>query len=230
MLSRLIRRSPVGKREPKILAQDVKDELDEPVSKLVEHDADEARYRDSDRCVFPAGSAVLYPSSPQSEAGTGPAGKPRSPQGGSAIRPAGSLRSCGQPGELGPVSRSKSSINDPMLLDLIHQALVGNQELKILTEDVQIASNEILARKGAYLPFIYPGAARGGQIQQLHAPGSRRYATTRISPGSSFPIRCRISCWASPSYGRRTSGGSCIMPGTRRRCATTPRLRGGTSS
>ncbi len=31
--------------------------------------------------------------------------------------------------------------NDPKLTSLIDQSLVGNQELKILTEDVQIAKN-----------------------------------------------------------------------------------------
>src|SRR5437588_12049643 len=43
--------------------------------------------------------------------------------------------------------------NDPMLMCLIDQALAGNQELRILNEEVQIARNEILARQGAYLPF-----------------------------------------------------------------------------
>ena len=48
-----------------------------------------------------------------------------------------------------------------MLSCLIHQALVGNRELKILDEDIQIASNEILARQGAYLPFVTLGASAG---------------------------------------------------------------------
>ena len=51
--------------------------------------------------------------------------------------------------------------NDPMLTCLINQALVGNRELKVLNEDVQIASNEVLARSGAYLPFIGLGATAG---------------------------------------------------------------------
>jgi outer membrane protein, multidrug efflux system len=51
--------------------------------------------------------------------------------------------------------------NDPLLTGVIHQALVGNQELRILAEEVQIASNEILARQGAYLPFISPTGAAG---------------------------------------------------------------------
>src|ERR1043166_5835055 len=47
---------------------------------------------------------------------------------------------------------------DPMLTRLIYQALDGNRELRILDEEVQIASNEILARRGAYLPFDTFGA------------------------------------------------------------------------
>ena len=46
---------------------------------------------------------------------------------------------------------------DPILVNLVEQALVGNQQLKILAEDIQIANNEILARKGAYLPFFNIG-------------------------------------------------------------------------
>jgi outer membrane protein, multidrug efflux system len=51
--------------------------------------------------------------------------------------------------------------NDPTLTDLIEQAAVGNRELKILEEEVQIARNEILARQGAYLPFVTVGANGG---------------------------------------------------------------------
>jgi NodT family efflux transporter outer membrane factor (OMF) lipoprotein len=47
--------------------------------------------------------------------------------------------------------------DDPTLVGLIDQALAGNQELRILTEEVRIASNEILARRGAYLPFFTIG-------------------------------------------------------------------------
>jgi outer membrane protein, multidrug efflux system len=44
--------------------------------------------------------------------------------------------------------------NDPALISFIDQALVGNQELRILNEDVRIASNDVLARRGAYRPFV----------------------------------------------------------------------------
>ena len=51
--------------------------------------------------------------------------------------------------------------NDRMLTCLIEKALVDNRELKVLNEDVQIAGNEVLARSGAYLPFISVAAGAG---------------------------------------------------------------------
>ncbi len=43
---------------------------------------------------------------------------------------------------------------DPVLTELIQQALAHNQELKILGEEIRIAGNDVLARQGAYLPFV----------------------------------------------------------------------------
>ncbi len=51
--------------------------------------------------------------------------------------------------------------NDRMLTYLIEKALVDNRELKVLNEDVQIAGNEVLARSGAYLPFVSVAAGAG---------------------------------------------------------------------
>ena len=48
-----------------------------------------------------------------------------------------------------------------MLTCLIEKALFDNRELKILNEEVQIAGNEILARSGAYLPFVSVAAGAG---------------------------------------------------------------------
>lgn len=50
---------------------------------------------------------------------------------------------------------------DPQLLNLIQYALENNRELKILNEEVQISSNEILSRSGAYLPFMTAGPYTG---------------------------------------------------------------------
>ncbi len=84
------------------------------------------------------------------------------------------LPGCGipklRPGAVGPVlpesfngetSSENSSLlepreffNDPTLSSLIDQALVGNQQLRILAEDIAVANNEVLRRRGTYLPFL----------------------------------------------------------------------------
>ena len=51
--------------------------------------------------------------------------------------------------------------NDRMLTCLIEKALLDNRELKVLNEEVQIAGNEVLARSGAYLPFVSVAAGAG---------------------------------------------------------------------
>jgi NodT family efflux transporter outer membrane factor (OMF) lipoprotein len=50
---------------------------------------------------------------------------------------------------------------DPALAALLDGAIANNRELKILNEDVRIAANEILARSGAYLPFLTAGPTAG---------------------------------------------------------------------
>ncbi len=44
---------------------------------------------------------------------------------------------------------------------MIEKALFDNRELKVLNEEVQLAGNEVLARSGAYLPFVSIGAMAG---------------------------------------------------------------------
>jgi multidrug efflux system outer membrane protein len=51
--------------------------------------------------------------------------------------------------------------NDRMLMCLIEKALIDNRELKVLNEEVQMAGNEVLARSGAYLPFVSVAAGAG---------------------------------------------------------------------
>ena len=50
---------------------------------------------------------------------------------------------------------------DPNLNALIETALKNNQELNISLQEIAIASNEIRARQGAYLPFVGIGGAAG---------------------------------------------------------------------
>jgi multidrug efflux system outer membrane protein len=51
--------------------------------------------------------------------------------------------------------------SDPILARLIDEGVANNRELKIRNEEVQIARNEILARQGAFLPFLTYGAQTG---------------------------------------------------------------------
>jgi multidrug efflux system outer membrane protein len=63
--------------------------------------------------------------------------------------------------------------NDAVLTDLIEQGLLGNRELRILNEEVQIARNEVLARQGAYLPFVTFGAnAELDRFSRFTLPGA----------------------------------------------------------
>ena len=77
---------------------------------------------------------------------------------------------------------------DPLLINLIHQGLSGNQQLKILGEDIQIANNEILKRRGAYIPFVSIGGRSsvekpslytplGAVDEQLYAPNGHHFPT-----------------------------------------------------
>ncbi|MGV3636427.1 MAG: TolC family protein, partial [Flavobacteriales bacterium] len=50
---------------------------------------------------------------------------------------------------------------DPALRSLIDTALANNQELNIFLQEVEIARNEVRARKGEYLPFVDIGAGAG---------------------------------------------------------------------
>src|SRR6186713_2216584 len=55
----------------------------------------------------------------------------------------------------------KDFFTDPNLRVLIDTALKNNQELNIVLQEVNIAKNEVRARKGQYLPFIGVGAGAG---------------------------------------------------------------------
>jgi NodT family efflux transporter outer membrane factor (OMF) lipoprotein len=76
---------------------------------------------------------------------------------------------------------------DPLLMGLIDQALFGNRELKILDEEVQIARNDILARQGAYCPFVTFGANVGMDRPSLFTPLGAAEKELEYFPGKHFP-------------------------------------------
>jgi multidrug efflux system outer membrane protein len=72
--------------------------------------------------------------------------------------------------------------SDPQLVNLIGQALIGNQQLKILAQDIAIANNEIMRRRGAYLPFFsFLAGARLDKYSYNTLPGSDNIQNSPIS-------------------------------------------------
>jgi multidrug efflux system outer membrane protein len=96
--------------------------------------------------------------------------------------------------------------NDPILTQLIVQGLVQNQELKIRNQDIQIASNEIMAARAAYLPFLGL-SARGGMEKnsrftplgaaedQLTYPGGGRFPDPLGNVRLSADVWWQIDIW-----------------------------------
>ena len=77
--------------------------------------------------------------------------------------------------------------NDPYLLDLIKQTMAGNQELKILSEEIRIACNETYARSGEYRPFVTLGAGAGYDKVGEHTRFGAVENQLEVSPGRAFP-------------------------------------------
>ena len=77
--------------------------------------------------------------------------------------------------------------NDPYLLDLIQQTMSGNQELKILSEEIRIACNEAYARSGEYRPFVTLGGGLGYDKVGEHTRLGAVEDQLEVSPGRAFP-------------------------------------------
>jgi NodT family efflux transporter outer membrane factor (OMF) lipoprotein len=77
--------------------------------------------------------------------------------------------------------------NDPMLAGLIDRALAGNQELKIRNQEVRISNNEIMARIGAYLPFLNVGASAGLEKSSRFTRDGAVEDQLTVAPGKGFP-------------------------------------------
>lgn len=76
---------------------------------------------------------------------------------------------------------------DPYLLDLIQQAMVGNQELRILSEEIRIACNETYARSGEYRPFVTAGVGAGIEKPGEHTRDGAVEKQLEVAPGKGFP-------------------------------------------
>lgn len=76
---------------------------------------------------------------------------------------------------------------DPNLVALVDIALKNNQELNITLQEIEIARNEVRARKGEYLPFVDINA--GAEVEKVGRYTSKgaSEANTEIEPGTETP-------------------------------------------
>ena len=81
----------------------------------------------------------------------------------------------------------KSLFTDPYLVALIDTALVHNQELNILLQEMNIANNEVRARKGEYLPFVNIQAGGGVDKVGRYTRDGVVEANHEIMEGKEFP-------------------------------------------
>ena len=76
---------------------------------------------------------------------------------------------------------------DTHLNALIDTALMNNQELNITLQEIQIARNEVRAKKGEYLPFVgVQGGAGVDKVARYTNIGALE-ANTEIEPGREMP-------------------------------------------
>lgn len=76
---------------------------------------------------------------------------------------------------------------DPYLTNLIDSALANNQELNIMMKEIMISSNEIMARKGEYMPSVNLNAGAGAEKVGRYTSQGANDANTEISEGHEFP-------------------------------------------
>lgn len=76
---------------------------------------------------------------------------------------------------------------DPNLNDLIGQALKNNQELNATLQEVEIARQEIRARKGEYLPFLSAQGMVGIEKTPRYTVTGASEDANEIAPGKKTP-------------------------------------------
>lgn len=77
--------------------------------------------------------------------------------------------------------------DDPVLTQLLTDGLAQNQELKIRNQEVRIAWNEIMARRGAYFPFVTLGARGGFERTSRFTPMGAAEDQLTFPGGGRFP-------------------------------------------
>jgi NodT family efflux transporter outer membrane factor (OMF) lipoprotein len=81
----------------------------------------------------------------------------------------------------------KQYFTDPYLNALIDTALERNQELNITLQELVVASNEVRARKGEYLPFVGLGAGVGLTKVGRYTSQGASDGSARLEDGQAVP-------------------------------------------
>jgi outer membrane protein, multidrug efflux system len=81
----------------------------------------------------------------------------------------------------------RNFFTDPNLINLIDTALKNNQELNITLQDIEIAKNEIKAKKGELLPNVTYGVGAGLDKVGRYTSSGAGDASTEITPGKGVP-------------------------------------------
>lgn len=76
---------------------------------------------------------------------------------------------------------------DPDLVNLIDTALKNNQELNMTLQEIEIAKNEVRAKKGELLPSVSYGAGAGLEKVGRYTSSGAGDASTDITPGKGVP-------------------------------------------
>ena len=122
--------------------------------------------------------------------------------------------------QLGP-GGWREFFTDARLTALIDLALKNNQELNIVALEVDIAQNEVMARRGEYLPRVGIRAGAGiDKVSQYSSQGTADDVNGVSANLANFALGFTAS-W------RSTSGRSCAMPRRLPCCAISPRPRAG---
>ncbi|OYP34612.1 hypothetical protein CGZ80_14230 [Rhodopirellula sp. MGV] len=77
--------------------------------------------------------------------------------------------------------------DDPNLTSLINEAFTGNQELKILAQEIRKACLEVQARQGEYLPFVTAGLGAGLEKSSRFTREGAVEDQLTAAPGRGFP-------------------------------------------
>lgn len=97
---------------------------------------------------------------------------------------------------------------DPVLTRLLVDGLVNNQELRIRNQEIEIALNEVLSRRGAYFPFLTLGATGGFDRTSRFSPLGAAEDQLTFPGGGRFPdplpnVALTTNLWWQPDIWRQ---------------------------